>query len=36
MELRVNLRKGWAITWPRGVTSDGKEIFTVGNARPLD
>jgi amidase len=36
MELRVNVRKDWTITWPRGITSDGKEIFTVGNARPLD
>ena len=36
MELRVDLRKNWTIAWPRGVTSDGKEIFTVGNARPLD
>lgn len=36
MELRLGLRKGWTINWPRGITSDGKEIFTVGNARPLD
>jgi acetamidase/formamidase len=36
MELRVGLRKGWAIRWPRGITSDGAEIFTIGNARPLD
>jgi acetamidase/formamidase len=35
MELRLDLRKGWPIRWPRGVTADG-EIFTVGNARPLD
>jgi acetamidase/formamidase len=36
MELRVGLRKGWPIRWPRGITSDGTQIFTVGNARPLD
>jgi acetamidase/formamidase len=36
MELRFELRKNWPIAWPRGVTSDGAEIFTVGNARPLD
>lgn len=36
MELRVGLRKNWPIRWPRGVTSDGKQIYTVGNARPLD
>jgi amidase len=36
MELRVGLRKGWPIRWPRGITSDGAQIFTVGNARPLD
>jgi amidase len=35
MELRVDLRKNWAISWPRGITSDGTEIFTIGNARPL-
>ena len=36
MELRLDLRKDWPIRWPRGVTSDGAELFTVGNARPLD
>ena len=36
MELQLDLRKGWAIRWPRGVTSDGAELFTVGSARPLD
>ena len=36
MELRVGLRKGWAIRWPRGITADGAQLFTVGNARPLD
>jgi acetamidase/formamidase len=36
MELRVDLRKGWTIGWPRGITADGRELFTVGNARPLD
>jgi amidase len=36
MELRVDLRKGWPIRWPRGITSDGADLFTVGNARPLD
>ena len=35
MELRFALRTGWPIRWPRGRTADG-EIFTVGNARPLD
>lgn len=36
MELRIGLRKGWTIEWPRGITSDGEQLFTVGNARPLD
>jgi amidase len=36
MELRLDLRKDWPIHWPRGITSDGVELFTVGNARPLD
>lgn len=36
MELRVGLRKGWPIRWPRGITSDGVSLFTIGNARPLD
>jgi amidase len=36
MELRLDLRQGWPIRWPRGITADGRELFTVGNARPLD
>ena len=36
MELRLDLRKRWPIVWPRGITADGLELFTVGNARPLD
>jgi amidase len=36
MELRLDVRKGWPIRWPRGITADGRELFTVGNARPLD
>jgi acetamidase/formamidase len=32
--ITVGLVKGKAIGWPRGETAD--EIFTVGNARPLD
>ena len=36
MELRLDLRKDWPIRWPRGITSNGAEFFTVGNARPLD
>ena len=36
MELRLSLRKRWPIQWPRGITSDRAELFTVGNARPLD
>jgi amidase len=36
MELRLDLRKDWPIRWPRGITSNGAELFTVGNARPLD
>jgi acetamidase/formamidase len=36
MELRLDLRKRWPITWPRGTSADGRELFTVGNARPLD
>jgi acetamidase/formamidase len=35
MELRFDLRQGWPIRWPRGVTAGG-ELFTVGSARPLD
>jgi acetamidase/formamidase len=35
MELRLDVRKGWPIRWPRGLTAGG-ELFTVGNARPLD
>ena len=34
IEFTVRLIKGRTIGWPRGETKD--EIFTVGNARPLD
>ncbi|WP_240231331.1 acetamidase/formamidase family protein [Devosia lacusdianchii] len=34
VELRLSLRKGLKLGWPRGETED--TIFTVGNARPLD
>ena len=34
VEFTLRVRKGWTISWPRGETAD--EIFTVGNARPLD
>lgn len=34
VEFTVELRKGKRIYWPRG--ENEKEIFTVGNARPLD
>lgn len=34
VELRLTVEKGRKITWPRGETAD--DIFTVGNARPLD
>ena len=34
MAFTVRVRKGWTIGWPRG--EDEAEIFTVGNARPLD
>jgi acetamidase/formamidase len=34
VEFTVDLRKGWEIGWPRG--ENDEEIFTVGNARPLD
>ena len=30
----MRLRKGATIEWPRGETPD--DIFTIGNARPLD
>jgi acetamidase/formamidase len=36
MEFRLDLRRHWPIRWPSGITSDGAELFTVGNARPLD
>jgi acetamidase/formamidase len=32
--VRLTVQKGRAITWPRGETAG--DIFTVGNARPLD
>ena len=31
---RVDIRKGWKTAWPRG--ENEVEIFTAGNARPLD
>lgn len=31
---RVDIKRGWNITWPRG--ENETEIFTAGNARPLD
>lgn len=34
VEFTIDLRKGQSIEWPRG--ENGNEIFTVGNARPLD
>jgi amidase len=34
VEVRLTVEKARAITWPRGETED--DIFTVGNARPLD
>ncbi|MBA3450760.1 MAG: acetamidase/formamidase family protein [Chloroflexia bacterium] len=36
MELRFDVRKGWPIRWPRGITAGGAEIFAAGSARPLD
>ena len=36
MEFRLDLRQDWPIRWPRGITADGRDLFTVGNARPLD
>ena len=34
VEVRLTVEKGRSITWPRGETAS--DIFTVGNARPLD
>jgi len=34
IEFTVRVRKGKTILWPRGETA--KDIFTIGNARPLD
>ncbi len=34
VQFTVDVRKGRAIRWPRGENAD--DIFTVGNARPLD
>ena len=34
IEFTVRLRKGQSIGWPRG--ENAEDIFTVGNARPLD
>ncbi len=34
VEVRLTVEKGRAMTWPRGETAT--DIFTIGNARPLD
>ncbi|HVY43565.1 MAG TPA: acetamidase/formamidase family protein [Hyphomicrobiaceae bacterium] len=34
VSVRLTVEKGRTITWPRGETTD--DIFTIGNARPLD
>jgi len=34
VEVRLTVEKGRAMTWPRGENDD--DIFTVGNARPLE
>jgi acetamidase/formamidase len=34
MTFTVQVRKGWGVRWPRG--ENETEIFTLGNARPLD
>ena len=34
VQFSVRLIKGWRIHWPRG--ENAEEIFTLGNARPLD
>jgi acetamidase/formamidase len=34
IEFTVNVRKGWTLGWPRG--ENQTDIFTLGNARPLD
>lgn len=34
VQFTIDLRKNWKTSWPRGENAD--EIFTVGNARPLD
>lgn len=34
VQFTIDLRKNWKISWPRG--ENDEEIFTVGNARPLD
>ncbi|MDB5473367.1 MAG: acetamidase/formamidase protein [Devosia sp.] len=34
VEVRLSVRKGYKLRWPRG--EDADSIFTVGNARPLD
>jgi acetamidase/formamidase len=31
---RIDIKRGWKTTWPRG--ENATEIFTAGNARPLD
>ena len=34
VEFTLSVRKRWTIGWPRGETAD--DMFTIGNARPLD
>lgn len=34
VEVTLTVEKGMKLTWPRGETAD--DIFTIGNARPLD
>lgn len=34
VRFRVDVRRGWETKWPRG--ENATEIFTAGNARPLD
>jgi len=34
VSFRVDVKRGWGPTWPRG--ENELEIFTAGNARPLD
>ena len=34
VEVTLRVRKGWPLNWPRGETA--RDIFVIGNARPLD